>query len=87
MIAPDTPTMAPLSNRSQVEQYLMDKVQSKRDRLFKAHNNRPQLELTSIFKSRDANGRWSVRLESPVKINGISELPQVDKVHRSKNSS
>ncbi|GFF79596.1 hypothetical protein IFM53868_02639 [Aspergillus udagawae] len=77
-MAPDTPIMVHLSNRSRIDQYLMDKVQSKRDRLFKAHNKRPQLELTSIIKSRDANGRWSVRLESPVKINGISELRHVE---------
>ncbi|KAF7173147.1 hypothetical protein CNMCM5623_005370 [Aspergillus felis] len=78
IIAPDTSSMAHLSNRYQVDQYLMDKVQSKRDRLFKAHNNRPQLELTLIFKSRDTNGRWSVQLESPVKLNGLSELRQVE---------
>ncbi|GIJ89125.1 hypothetical protein Asppvi_008055 [Aspergillus pseudoviridinutans] len=70
--------MVCLSNRSRIDQYLMDKVQSKRDRLFKAHNSRPQLELTSIYKSRDANGRWSVQLESPVKINDLSELRQVE---------
>ncbi|KAF4161116.1 hypothetical protein CNMCM6069_006079 [Aspergillus lentulus] len=70
--------MARLSDQTRVDQYLMDKIQSRRDRLFKAHNNRPQLELTSIFKSRDINGRWSVRPESPVKINGISELRQVE---------
>ncbi|RHZ43576.1 uncharacterized protein CDV56_100709 [Aspergillus thermomutatus] len=78
IIALDAPTMARLSNRSQVDLHLMEKVQSRRDRLFKAHNNRPQLELTSIFKSRDAHGCWSVRLESPVKINDLSELRQVE---------
>ncbi|GFF67074.1 hypothetical protein IFM61392_03858 [Aspergillus lentulus] len=70
--------MVRLSDQTRVDQYLMDKIQSRRDRLFKTHNNRPQLELTSIFKSRDINGRWSVRPESPVKINGISELRQVE---------
>ncbi|KAH2444133.1 hypothetical protein KXW48_006862 [Aspergillus fumigatus] len=70
--------MVLLSNRTRVDPYLMDKIQSRRDRLFKAHDNRPQLELTSIIKSRDANGRWSVRPGSPVKINGVSALRQVE---------
>ncbi|KAH1483782.1 hypothetical protein KXW28_001138 [Aspergillus fumigatus] len=70
--------MVLLSNRTRVDPYLMDKIQSRRDRLFKAHDNRPQLKLTSIIKSRDANGRWSVRPGSLVKINGVSALRQVE---------
>ena len=60
--------------QSQLDYYLAEKIESKATNLFRARNDRPQLETFYIYRSAASDNSWSLEISPAVFINSAKGL-------------
>lgn len=73
--------------QSQLDHYLAEKIESKATNLFRARNDRPQLETFYIYRSAALDNSCSLEISPAVYINSAKELENAQPVGVLHNSS
>lgn len=69
-----------LSMPSKLDHYLTERVESKATDLFKARNDRPQLEASFLYRCAASDNSWSLGISPTVQINNAEELERAELV-------